>query len=108
QAEDGRRDRNVTGVQTCALPILRNIQWTCVLLSLLGALFVVMNGNIFQLTHVEWNIGDAIMIGAIFSWAIYSIMVKKYMHLFPSIGAIFAMTVISSLILIPFVIIEWI
>jgi len=87
---------------------LRNIQWTGVLLSLLGALFVVMNGNIFQLTHVEWNIGDAIMIGAIFSWAIYSIMVKKYMHLFPSIGAIFAMTVISSLILIPFVIIEWI
>src|SRR5699024_7424079 len=82
---------------------LRNIQWTGVLLSLLGALFVVMNGNIFQLNHVEWNIGDAIMIGAI-----YSIMVKKYMHLFPSIGAIFAMTVISSLILIPFVIIEWI
>src|SRR5699024_12172203 len=25
QAEDGRRDRNVTGVQTCALPI----SWTC-------------------------------------------------------------------------------
>src|SRR5699024_11884147 len=24
QAEDGIRDRNVTGVQTCALPILRN------------------------------------------------------------------------------------
>src|SRR5699024_12221160 len=25
QAEDGIRDRNVTGVQTCALPILREI-----------------------------------------------------------------------------------
>src|SRR5699024_12049267 len=25
QAEDGIRDRNVTGVQTCALPILRNL-----------------------------------------------------------------------------------
>src|SRR5699024_11248346 len=24
QAEDGKRDRNVTGVQTCALPILMN------------------------------------------------------------------------------------
>src|SRR5207249_5543411 len=26
QAEDGIRDRNVTGVQTCALPISRNIR----------------------------------------------------------------------------------
>src|SRR5207249_7547821 len=26
QAEDGIRDRNVTGVQTCALPILRAIE----------------------------------------------------------------------------------
>src|SRR5699024_12103191 len=26
QAEDGIRDRNVTGVQTCALPILRKVE----------------------------------------------------------------------------------
>src|SRR5207249_9142991 len=31
QAEDGIRDRNVTGVQTCALPILIGnwLAWTC-------------------------------------------------------------------------------
>src|SRR5699024_9712635 len=86
---------------------LRKIQWTGVILSFLGALFVVMNGNIFKLTLIEWNIGDAIMIGAILSWAIYSIMVKKHMHLFPPIGAIFAMTCLSSIILIPFVAMEW-
>src|SRR5699024_11687547 len=27
QAEDGIRDRNVTGVQTCALPILYTLSW---------------------------------------------------------------------------------
>src|SRR5699024_11809006 len=27
QAEDGIRDRNVTGVQTCALPILNRMFW---------------------------------------------------------------------------------
>lgn len=86
---------------------LRKIQWSGVILSLLGALFVVMNGNIFQLTLIEWNIGDAIMIGAILSWAIYSILVKKHMHLFPPIGAIFAMTCLATIILIPFVVIEW-
>src|SRR5699024_313883 len=31
QAEDGIRDRNVTGVQTCALPILNNIDSTNIL-----------------------------------------------------------------------------
>lgn len=86
---------------------LHKLEWTGVILSLLGALIVVMNGNIFQFTFMEWNVGDLIMIGAILSWAIYSIMVKKYMHLFPPIGAIFAMTCISSIILIPFVAIEW-
>src|SRR5699024_12584605 len=34
QAEDGIRDRNVTGVQTCALPISRPTSfWTCAGLS---------------------------------------------------------------------------
>src|SRR5699024_11319916 len=33
QAEDGIRDRNVTGVQTCALPIYENIK-ACALTSL--------------------------------------------------------------------------
>src|SRR5699024_7854308 len=28
QAEDGIRDRNVTGVQTCALPICRSLSWS--------------------------------------------------------------------------------
>ena len=86
---------------------LRTIQWAGIILSLLGALFVVMNGNILQFTVIDWNIGDVIMIGAILSWAIYSIMVKKHMHLFPPIGAIFAMTYLSSMILLPFVALEW-
>src|SRR5699024_12011565 len=31
QAEDGIRDRNVTGVQTCALPIYLNVALLCML-----------------------------------------------------------------------------
>src|SRR5699024_11817855 len=33
QAEDGIRDRNVTGVQTCALPILKTIKGPAVFLA---------------------------------------------------------------------------
>ncbi|WP_174616065.1 DMT family transporter [Virgibacillus ihumii] len=87
---------------------LRTIQKTGVLLSLFGAIWVVMDGNIFQLASMDWNVGDGIMVGAIVSWAIYSILVKKYLHLFPQFGVLFVMSGISVIILLPFVIVEWI
>src|SRR5699024_11823738 len=38
QAEDGIRDRNVTGVQTCALPILDSMGWSITL----GVIFCLL------------------------------------------------------------------
>src|SRR5699024_11260807 len=38
QAEDGIRDRNVTGVQTCALPICQNVEITASLFNVLNFL----------------------------------------------------------------------
>ena len=87
---------------------LQGVQWAGVLLSFIGAIWVVLDGAIFQLASIDWNIGDAIMIGAIGSWAIYSIYVKQYMHLFPSYGALLVMTGISVVILLPIVMFEWI
>lgn len=86
---------------------LRNVQLLGVLISLLGAVWVVLDGNIFSLAAMNWNIGDAIMIGAIISWAVYSILVNKYMHLFPQFGALFVMSGISAVVLLPIVMVEW-
>ncbi|UOR10763.1 EamA family transporter [Halobacillus amylolyticus] len=86
---------------------LKGIQWGGVGLSLIGAIWVVMDGNILKLTVIDWNVGDLIMIGAIITWAVYSVMVKKYMHKFPPYAAIFVMTGISLIALLPIVIIEW-
>ncbi|WP_164669803.1 DMT family transporter [Virgibacillus doumboii] len=86
---------------------LLNIQKAGILLSLLGAVWVVLDGKIFQLASMDWNVGDGIMIGAIGSWAVYSIYVKKYMHLFPQFGALLVMSVISVIVLFPFVAVEW-
>jgi len=87
---------------------LQRFQWIGVLLSFIGALWVVMDGKIFQLASIDWNVGDAIMIGAIVSWAVYSVFVKQYMHLFPMFGAPLVMTGISVVILFPIMIVEWI
>ncbi|WP_079529554.1 DMT family transporter [Halobacillus hunanensis] len=83
------------------------IQWSGIMLSLLGAVWVVMDGRLFQLTSMAWNIGDGLMIGSIVSWAVYSVYVKQYMHLFPSFAAILLMTGISVVLLFPVVLIEW-
>lgn len=84
-----------------------SIQWAGVFISLLGAIWVIMDGRILQVASMNWNPGDAIMIGAIVSWTVYSIYVKQYMPLFPSYGALLVMTGLSVLFLLPIVGIEW-
>src|SRR5699024_11733689 len=46
QAEDGIRDRNVTGVQTCALPILKNSRRKDMDLSTVCTSVGIINNNI--------------------------------------------------------------
>ncbi|GEK60280.1 EamA family transporter [Marinococcus halophilus] len=86
---------------------LRYIQWIGVVLSITGALWVVMNGRLFAITEMNWNAGDGIMIGAVACWSIYSIAVKRYMHLFPPYGVLLVMTGASVVILVPFITMEW-
>ena len=86
---------------------LRAIQWFGVVLSMCGALWVVTNGQLMSLADLSWNIGDAIMAAAAVSWAVYSIAVKKYLHLFPSYGAVLVMTGLSVMILLPVMAAEW-
>ncbi|SFG26579.1 Permease of the drug/metabolite transporter (DMT) superfamily [Halobacillus alkaliphilus] len=83
------------------------IKWLGVILSFLGAVWVVMDGRLFELFSSSWNVGDVIMIGAITCWAVYSVVVKQYMHLFPAYGVLLVMTGVSVLILLPFVAVEW-
>jgi len=87
---------------------LRGVQWTGVLVSLLGAVWVVLDGQLLQLAANDWNVGDVIMFGAVLSWSVYSILVKKYMHHFPTYATLLGMSAISVGLLFPFVAIEWI
>ncbi|WP_313431685.1 DMT family transporter [Siminovitchia terrae] len=86
---------------------LGGIQWAGIFLSLAGAVWVIMDGKVLQLAGSGWNLGDGIMVGAILMWAVYSIFVKQYMHLFPQYGAVLVMTGISVIVLFPAVLIEW-
>src|SRR5699024_10015499 len=51
QVEDGIRDRNVTGVQTCALPIFIVIN----LMSVIYITYIIFNGNPIILETGSWE-----------------------------------------------------
>ncbi|MFG6146761.1 DMT family transporter [Halobacillus sp. B23F22_1] len=86
---------------------INQIQSAGVLLSLFGSIWVIVDGRLFQITHLQWNIGDIIMVGAILSWALYSIFVKLYMFRFPPYGAVLVITGAGVIFLLPAVIVEW-
>jgi len=83
------------------------IQWLGVIISFVGAVWVVADGNLSFFVRHTPNKGDLIMIVAIIFWAIYSLLVKQYMHNFRIFGIIWLMTGISVIILLPIVMIEW-
>src|SRR5699024_10175823 len=41
---------------------IRGMQWIGVLISLMGAVWVVLDGRLFQLAAIDWNVGDLIML----------------------------------------------
>ncbi|MFC3039896.1 EamA family transporter [Virgibacillus xinjiangensis] len=86
---------------------LQGLQWAGVLLSFFGAVWVVLDGDFSAAGGMGWNAGDAIMLAAIASWAVYSICVKQYMHHFPAYGALFVMSGISLVVLFPLMLAEW-
>lgn len=87
---------------------LYGVQWLGVILSVVGALWVITEGSWQVIRNLAFNIGDIIMIGAIITWVLYSILVKFHMHKFPVYGSLLVMLIIANIALFPIALIEWI
>ncbi|MCP8617899.1 DMT family transporter [Salirhabdus salicampi] len=83
------------------------IQLTGMFISLVGAIWVITKGSWTIISQLQFNIGDIIMLLAIISWSIFSILIKQHNSKFPVYGSIAAMLFVSLIILLPFTIIEW-
>src|SRR5207249_3735218 len=75
QAEDGIRDRNVTGVQTCALPIFIGIG--LVSLSKSELLAPVNTGPEAGLASKTSWLGNLLLVGAVLCESAYAVIGKK-------------------------------
>lgn len=77
------------------------------ILSLIGVLFIISRGSLELITSFSFNSGDLIMLIAVLSWSIYSLLVKQYSDRLPGNSTFLASIVIGIIILTPFFIFDW-
>jgi drug/metabolite transporter (DMT)-like permease len=86
---------------------LNSTQYIGVVLSLVGALWVITKGSWSVVSQLQFNIGDLLVVLAVIAWAVYSLLVKQQMHKFPLYGGVCIMLFIALCVLFPFALIEW-
>ncbi len=77
-----------------------------VILSLIGVIFIISKANIDILKNLKFNKGDLTMIVAMFSWAIYSALLKKKKYEISQITLLQIVIICGLIFLIPIYFIE--
>lgn len=75
------------------------VQILGILISFLGVFTIMTKGNLLQIFSTSYNVGDLLMIGAIFTWTLYSMIGKKLSV--PPITSTAASGIIAAIILAP-------
>lgn len=77
-----------------------------ILVSFLGVILIITNGNLKLLAGFKFNIGDLLMIIAVVCWATYSVISKKALKKYKPMVVTSYSFLVCVISLIPFVIIE--
>lgn len=82
------------------------LQFIGIFLSLFGALCIVLKGNIFNLFNLYITPGDIWMFIAVFSWGLYSVLLKKIDPKLSQLATLEVMIFIGLFFIFPFYIFE--
>ncbi|MBU8907855.1 DMT family transporter [Desertibacillus haloalkaliphilus] len=85
---------------------LVRFQYIGILLSFLGVVIVITEGRLENLFTLSFNPGDLIVVAAVISWSIYSVLLKKFAGGFPKRATFIVTMYIGILCLLPFAIFE--
>src|SRR5262249_7731629 len=83
---------------------LRRMQQAGVLLSMLGVLLVVTEGNLAELAPSEWRLGDFLTLLGLSAWTVYTVYGKRLIATVPPVLATTGGSVWGTLVLLPFAI----
>ena len=82
---------------------ITRLQTAGIVLSLLGTLVVITQGNLGQILQKEYNKGDLLMLAAVVIWTVYSIIGRR-LKTIPPITATAVSALFAALIMAPFAI----
>ena len=82
------------------------LQFTGIVLSLLAAFAIVLKGNLNNLYNLYFTAGDLWMLGAVVSWCLYSVLLKKIDSKTSQLANLEVMIIIGVIFIIPFYIME--
>ena len=82
------------------------LQFTGIILSLLGAFAIILKGNLNNLYNLYFTAGDLWMLGAVVSWCLYSVLLKKIDSKTSQLANLEVMMIIGVIFIIPFYIME--
>lgn len=68
-------------------------------LSFAGVLFIVSKGDLHTLQSLSFNLGDIIMILAVLTWALYSVLMKKHGPRLPG-GSTFVLSILIGVMML--------
>ena len=82
------------------------LQFTGIFLSLFGAFCIVLKGNIGNLLNLYFTPGDLWMFIAVFSWGLYSVLLKKIDNKLTQLATLEVMIIIGIIFIFPFYVYE--
>ncbi len=82
------------------------LQFTGIVLSLLGAFAIVLKGNLNNLYNLYFTAGDLWMLAAVVSWCLYSVLLKKIDSKTSQLANLEVMIIIGVIFIIPFYFME--
>lgn len=82
------------------------LQYIGVIISFVGVFVIITGGSIETLLTLTFNLGDVIVVAAVISWSIYSVLMKRYGIHLPKRSTFIITMYIGILVLIPFALYE--
>src|SRR5699024_8008345 len=82
-------------------------QWVGAFISFIGVVFIISRGSLELITSFSFNIGDLIMVIAVFTWGTYSLLVKQFADRLPGNATFLVSIMLGIIMLTPFFIYEW-
>jgi drug/metabolite transporter (DMT)-like permease len=85
----------------------RRLEAMGLVISLGGVLLILAHGDLRSLLHLQFNHGDLLMLGAMVTWALYTLRLKDRPQSLSVFAFVFALSLIGELLTLPFAAVQW-